>query len=725
MASQNKKIIITIDVNERGSKEVDKAKKSVDKLAAAQKKLAEISTDEALEIAKVNEQIKIQNELNTKLAKSALGLGQTINGNTGSLKKNRAQSGLNNAILIETGRVASDAAYGIQGVANNIGRLLELGQEFARTSSRGMGGALKELGKSLLGVGGVIVGVQLLLSFLPKISKAFIEWAGNITVVNKALTQATEVYGKQIGRLETYVKMLNDANVSDEQKAIVLRKVNKEHEGLNAKLDENNMLTDDSINKTNILIGVLMKKAQAQAVLNEIEAKYTEQFKLQNSSLVESTGFYEVFKTILASATDGLSGVNTLVSSSFKARQDELKQVGIDIDLLQKKLKEIGVFEDDKATGQKRIRGFKQGLLDLAQLEEQYRQQSELTFILSEEKKIVKEQEFALRNLDIRVQQFKERQALRLEEYLDDEKDEKLRANARAEYNESINKAEKEAADVRVQIYAATDTKLLQLEAKQGDDRVKFNEKKNQLEVDNLKFSLDANQMYHNEKMFLIQEDIDFEKLRLSTALLSIDQRAEAELNLARLESELNKQKLQRNIDFINENKRIDMEYVQFVEQTGQLLANLAGKNEAWQKAALLVEKGAAIASVIIKTQAANLTTRVQSASAAPPPLNAPFIALGEAQVQRNNISAGLSIANILATTISSFRNPSNSGGGGGSSNVEAPDFNVVGASPESQLAQSVSAQQMKPIKAFVVGKEITNQQEFDRNIITTSALGN
>ena len=49
----------------------------------------------------------------------------------------------------------------------------------------------------------------------------------------------------------------------------------------------------------------------------------------------------------------------------------------------------------------------------------------------------------------------------------------------------------------------------------------------------------------------------------------------------------------------------------------------------------------------------------------------------------------------------------------------------VTSPSPESQLAQSVSAQQMKPIKAFVVGKEITNQQEFDRNIITTSALGN
>src|SRR6056300_1462808 len=87
--------------------------------------------------------------------------------------KNRAQSGLNNAILIETGRVASDASFGIQGVANNIGRLTELFQEFSRTGGGGVREAFSQLGKSLLGVGGIIVGFQLLLSFAPKILKFF------------------------------------------------------------------------------------------------------------------------------------------------------------------------------------------------------------------------------------------------------------------------------------------------------------------------------------------------------------------------------------------------------------------------------------------------------------------------------------------------------------------------------------------------------------------------
>ena len=54
---------------------------------------------------------------------------------------------------------------------------------------------------------------------------------------------------------------------------------------------------------------------------------------------------------------------------------------------------------------------------------------------------------------------------------------------------------------------------------------------------------------------------------------------------------------------------------------------------------------------------------------------------------------------------------------------VEAPDFNVVGASPESQLAASISQQVTQPIKAFVVAKDMTNQQELDRNITTTAGL--
>jgi len=62
--------------------------------------------------------------------------------------------------------------------------------------------------------------------------------------------------------------------------------------------------------------------------------------------------------------------------------------------------------------------------------------------------------------------------------------------------------------------------------------------------------------------------------------------------------------------------------------------------------------------------------------------------------------------------------------GAGGGAGISAPDFNVVGASPESQLAQTVQSQQQKPLRAFVVHKDIKNASELDRNITETSALG-
>jgi len=64
------------------------------------------------------------------------------------------------------------------------------------------------------------------------------------------------------------------------------------------------------------------------------------------------------------------------------------------------------------------------------------------------------------------------------------------------------------------------------------------------------------------------------------------------------------------------------------------------------------------------------------------------------------------------------------SGGAGSGRTIEAPDFNVVGASETSQLAQTVAGQQAKPVKAFVVGKDISTQQELDRNITTTASIG-
>ena len=64
------------------------------------------------------------------------------------------------------------------------------------------------------------------------------------------------------------------------------------------------------------------------------------------------------------------------------------------------------------------------------------------------------------------------------------------------------------------------------------------------------------------------------------------------------------------------------------------------------------------------------------------------------------------------------------SGTSAGGGTVNAPDFNVVGTSETSQLAQAVGrGNQNSVVKAYVVGSEITSQQEFDRKITNTAGL--
>jgi hypothetical protein len=68
---------------------------------------------------------------------------------------------------------------------------------------------------------------------------------------------------------------------------------------------------------------------------------------------------------------------------------------------------------------------------------------------------------------------------------------------------------------------------------------------------------------------------------------------------------------------------------------------------------------------------------------------------------------------------------PSGSAGGvGGGAGIEAPDFNIVGASGQSQLAQTIAGAEAQPVRAFVVGKDISTQQELDRNITNTASFG-
>ena len=62
--------------------------------------------------------------------------------------------------------------------------------------------------------------------------------------------------------------------------------------------------------------------------------------------------------------------------------------------------------------------------------------------------------------------------------------------------------------------------------------------------------------------------------------------------------------------------------------------------------------------------------------------------------------------------------------GGGGAVPAAAPSFNVVGPSGANQIAESIGARESQPLKAFVVGGDVTTQQQLNRGIVQNATLG-
>lgn len=128
--------------------------------------------------------------------------------------------------------------------------------------------------------------------------------------------------------------------------------------------------------------------------------------------------------------------------------------------------------------------------------------------------------------------------------------------------------------------------------------------------------------------------------------------------------------------------------------------------------------KAAAIASATISTYS-SANKAYESQLAIPTP-DAPA---------RASIAAGIAIAGGLMNVkkILSVKTPSGGGGGGGGISAPSsamPSFNVVGASGANQIAESVMGQNQQPLKAFVVGNDVTTQQSLNRNIVNNASMG-
>ena len=245
--------------------------------------------------------------------------------------------------------------------------------------------------------------------------------------------------------------------------------------------------------------------------------------------------------------------------------------------------------------------------------------------------------------------------------------------------------------------------KAEELRKKRAEEQKKFDEETQAgiklLEQANLNKQLEDSARKRSlldEQIALLEEGVVAVQDTETKTTAAINQNAEAQKKIEELKTQARIEQAERGAALLNN------------------ISDLIGKDTA-------AGKVAAVAATTINTYAA-----AQAAF-----LNAqknPISILGPAYPY---ISAGLAIAGGLKNVqaILSVPTPSGGGGGGAPSGASmgsapvAPQFNVVGASSTSQLAQSISTQTGTPVQAYVVANDVTTAQALNRNIIRGASL--
>lgn len=156
----------------------------------------------------------------------------------------------------------------------------------------------------------------------------------------------------------------------------------------------------------------------------------------------------------------------------------------------------------------------------------------------------------------------------------------------------------------------------------------------------------------------------------------------------------------------------------QSLEAIAALSEAFAGQNEAQQRRAFNIQKALSAANTVVSTieGAQNAYTTAQKS-----PITAAFPAYPALQAGLATAFGIAKLKQIQSQQFNGGSTPSTSSPQPPTPGTRSPQFNVVGTSGINQIAQSL--QQDGPIRAYVVGSEVTSQQELDRKRVKTATI--
>jgi hypothetical protein len=789
MADNNKKIIYTVEVNDKGKVKVEGLTKGF-----------------------INASTAVKN-----LNKDLIQQGQIMKDNNRVNQNMIDKTGLAGATLVELGRTISDSNYGIRGMANNLSQLSTLMITLISTTG-GVVNGVKALVSAFMGPLGFIIAFQAVIALIERQDMEAQKLKRTMGVLGSGVADTA-------GNFEIYIRKLQDSNESQEQQAIAIQKLNKEFPDFVKSLKESGSSMDDIKNKTFDAIQVINEYRRsivalayseaARKKIKDLAAKEIDAEKTAIDELKEGGMSLDRARTLWAkreeirqndqlSDSEKVMAINKMFRKEIVEGSEEFSKFNLDrsadiIDSLNAEnisiqeqinllVNRVILEEDNLKKGLSKDKKFKASQLDFEK--EIIKSQGRISASLIRNNELrVKEEFDTIRELAVLKQKdFVEAQQRRVDAITD----EKLKAKAQKKVNKEIADSEESLVKYIIQLRAERDRTINQMRIDDLSNASSLMEEEQGIRKQS---ALEFNSFLALTNKQRFDADIELEKLKTEIIIQELEQQIEVkriagestiglEEKLDRVREELSQAQVKRGVKLIDEEaKRIngiikatqgafsqlsnvftsytdariealarERDYVLNSETlTGEAQKKRiediqrrelqAQKNKIrLERELFTIKQSMLIAEQVMKAKAvlaenalklnvalADVGTEAAVQAGKAQMSIGTFVAKGGASgLATYAITIGGLLASIFAarkkaqSQIASLGGPSVGAIGGGGGGVEAPDFNVVGASPESQLAQSVIGQQEKPLRAFVVHKDIKTANELDRNIPKT-----
>ena len=228
-------------------------------------------------------------------------------------------------------------------------------------------------------------------------------------------------------------------------------------------------------------------------------------------------------------------------------------------------------------------------------------------------------------------------------------------------------------------------------------------------EIENLVLRLKALQEINDE-----ENRLELERLKnvADNAKAGTQAKVDADIAYAEKSAEVAKDKAKTDKEIAKAEKDARDEKTKLIGEGLQNLSTILGEETAAGKAA-------AIAATTISTYQS--AQKSYDSLASIPVIGVP---LGIAAAGAAIVSGIAQVKKITAVKTPAGKGAAATGATGQpAAPPQPPRFNLVGSSDANQLAGVIGEQDKKPIKAFVVSKDVTTKQSLDRDIVKTASL--